>query len=759
MTNSKSIELKKQKFFLQWFYNLPIFSKQMVAFLLLEIMALGLVGIGALMLIRGLRMQLLQESKTELAVIAMSYASKLDEIKIGHKENVEDLVIKNILKTKYTKNTNIFELLFLDEILEDKTSFFSLVDSQTNIIASSGVDRKGKKYNPYYLVSSAIARDKQITSSESISYDELVGEDERLARLLNQNTEANYSNKKIFLVRYIVTPIKNGDKEILGALISREIAKPAIVERVDDILGHGYSAIYLSEPNGQFSIALDREKLDDGTINTNVKLADTSLLEGAIEAKGETVSKWSKLKDINYAMSAKALLNFKGEPIGVLVRGVCVNEINSLILQNLLLQALLLGIVLGISIPLARFLAKTTIQPIHHLRNSTFKFANGDRKVRAEVIANDEVGELAIAFNAMADSISAAEFEREKLFKQRQLEAEIQSQDKEKLQRSISKLLNEIIEAQQGNLAVRVSIEDGEIGSIADAFNLTIEYLRDIVKQVQQVTSSVQNSARHNETSVQKLSDLSNIQVEAISTTLYSVREMGQSIYLVADSAQEAADIAREALGATQTGEKMMSSTVTSIENIRASVAETSKKIKRLAESSQEISKIVNIITGISEKTNLLAFNASIEASRAGEHGHGFRVVADEVRRLAERITESAQDIEQIVSAIQKDTSEVMQTMENSTDQVVRGTKLVNKTKQTLQKLAQLSQQIDLLLQSISTSTVSQTEYSHRVTQTMEDVVDISKNTSTESQIALSSLQELVEVANELQNSISQFQV
>ncbi|MGL5880234.1 MAG: methyl-accepting chemotaxis protein, partial [Xenococcaceae cyanobacterium] len=321
------------------------------------------------------------------------------------------------------------------------------------------------------------------------------------------------------------------------------------------------------------------------------------------------------------------------------------------------------------------------------------------------------------------------------------------------------KLLAEIIETQQGNLTIQAQIEEGEIGSIADAFNLSIENLRSIVMQVQQTTDRVQNSARNNEASVQRLSNLSDIQVKAIAETLYSVREMGQSIYLVADTATEAAQIARDALDATQTGQKMMSHTVNSITQIRTSVAETSKKMKRLGESSQEISKIVNIIAGISEKTNILAFNASIEASRAGEHGHGFRVVADEVRRLAERVTESAQDIEKLVSAIQTDTSEAMHTMETSTNEVVVGTKLVSKTKQTLQKLAQLSQQIDSLLQSISTNTVSQTGYAQTVMETMENVVGMANSTSTESQTLFNSLQELVEEANELQNSVSQFQI
>lgn len=150
-----------------------------------------------------------------------------------------------------------------------------------------------------------------------------------------------------------------------------------------------------------------------------------------------------------------------------------------------------------------------------------------------------------------------------------------------------------------------------------------------------------------------------------------------------------------------------MDRTVGSIETIRTSVAATTKKAKRLAESAQEISKIVSLISGISEKTNLLAFNAAIEASKAGENGKGFRQVANEVRRLAERVTESTKEIEQLVSSIQQGTSDVLKTMEVSFAEVATGTQLVANTKQNLQSLAAVSQEIDSLLQSISVSTVS----------------------------------------------------
>ncbi|MFN5817972.1 MAG: methyl-accepting chemotaxis protein, partial [Pseudanabaena sp.] len=183
------------------------------------------------------------------------------------------------------------------------------------------------------------------------------------------------------------------------------------------------------------------------------------------------------------------------------------------------------------------------------------------------------------------------------------------------------------------------------------------------------------------------------------------------------------------------------------------------KKMKQLAESSQEVSQIVSIISGISEKTNLLAFNASIEAARAGENGQGFRVVADEVRRLADRVTEATREIQLLVTNIQHETTEVLKAMEVGTSEVVAGTQSVEETKDTLKGLAELSQTIDNYLQTISSSTISQTQVSQKVNGIMENANAIAQSTATDTQTVVASLQVLVGVVDELQTSVRQFRL
>jgi methyl-accepting chemotaxis protein len=202
-----------------------------------------------------------------------------------------------------------------------------------------------------------------------------------------------------------------------------------------------------------------------------------------------------------------------------------------------------------------------------------------------------------------------------------------------------------------------------------------------------------------------------------------------------------------------------MNRTVDGILSIRETVAETAKKVKHLGESSQKISTVVNLISTFAAQTNLLALNASIEAARAGEEGRGFAVVADEVRALARQSAEATSEIEQLVAGIQAETNEVVAAMEAGTEQVVTGTKLVDETRQSLNKITTASSKINQLVEAITQATVVQSQASEAVTQTMTNVAKSANNTSKEAGIVSSSFEELLTVANALQEDVRRFKV
>ena len=458
-------------------------------------------------------------------------------------------------------------------------------------------------------------------------------------------------------------------------------------------------------------------------------------------------------------IAVSSIVNSAGKPIAFLVRGTSEQSVDDLLQKTFLLQIGVGSLGLIFVALVARSLGKTLTKPIQELQESAQKFGQGEMDVRAEVRSKDEVGQLAMTFNDMADRVVASSQSMEKTMRERQQESDLQRKQKEELEEGVIRLLLGIEEASKGDLTVKERVETGAVGAITDAFNATIGSLRGLVNQVLDASQQVNQKAQENTESVLNLSQNAIAQTQSIDQATQSVAQMAQSIESVSDTAQSAAAIARQGNEAAKEGQETMDQTVNSIYKIRGGVAEISKKSKRLAESSQEISKIVNIISSISEKTNLLAFNASIEAARAGENGQGFRIVADEVRRLAEMVNLSAQEIEQVILDIQSETAEMTRMMEESTSEVVTGTQLVQQTKETLQNLASISQEIDTLLASISTSTASQRLASVSVTEAMQGVAEVAKETSTSSQTVTDSLNSLSAIALELQDSASRFKV
>ncbi|MCU0527190.1 MAG: methyl-accepting chemotaxis protein [Elainella sp. Prado103] len=337
--------------------------------------------------------------------------------------------------------------------------------------------------------------------------------------------------------------------------------------------------------------------------------------------------------------------------------------------------------------------------------------------------------------------------------------SEERQQEKEHLQQQLVNLLAHVEGAASGNLTVHAEVSTGEIGTVADFFNAIIENLRLIVMQVKQSAQQVNTALGKNEDAIQHLADAAHQQSEETSHILNSVEQMTRSIQDVAESARQTAQVARSASTTAETGGMAMDLTVHNILNLRNTIGDTAKKVKRLGESSQQISQVVSLINQIALQTNLLAINAGIEAARAGEEGRGFAIVAEEVGELAARSAEATQEIEQVVAAIQRETSQVVEAMEQSTLQVVEGTKLVEEAKQSLEEIREVSRQIDGLVQSISEATVSQAATSSAVMQLMQQVTQVSAQTSLSSQHIATAIRQTVTIAQELQSSVEMFTV
>lgn len=378
--------------------------------------------------------------------------------------------------------------------------------------------------------------------------------------------------------------------------------------------------------------------------------------------------------------------------------------------------------------------------------------SKGNLSVQATVYSEDELGQLAASFNEMARIIFTTTNEATR-------KAQEQEEAKENLQRQVIRLLDDVEGAARGDLTVQAEVTADVLGAVADAFNLTIQNLRDIVQQVKVAAREVTRGATNSETFARALSSDALRQAEELAVTLNSVQVMTDSIQRVAEAAREAEAVARDASQIALKGGDAVENTVAGILEIRETVAETTRKVKRLAESSQEISKIVALISQIASRTNLLALNASIEAARAGEAGRGFAIVADEVRQLADKSAKSLKEIEQIVMQIQSETGSVMTAMEEGTQQVIQGTKLAEEAKRSLENIIQVAKRIDSLVRGITADTVEQTETSRAVAQVMQSVELTAQETSQEAQRVSGALQHLVGVSRDLIASVERFRV
>ena len=335
--------------------------------------------------------------------------------------------------------------------------------------------------------------------------------------------------------------------------------------------------------------------------------------------------------------------------------------------------------------------------------------------------------------------------------------AEVQSEQNDRNQQAILRLLDELSSLADGDLTVQATVTEDITGAIADSINYAIEALRDLVTTIDETSILVDAAAKQSEATVRHLVRSSETQAKQAEAASEAVAQMAQSIEEVSGNAERCSDVARHAVDVAHKGGEAVRRTIDGMNTIRETIQDTSKRIKRLGESSQEIGNIVELIEEIAEQTNILALNASIEASRAGEGSRGFAVVADEVQKLAERSTIATRKIEVLVRTIQSDTNEAVVSMERSTTDVVGGALLAENAGAALDEIEQVSHQIASLVHNISISSREQTGATSAITESMRVLRDISAKTKESTNAALAAISKLSELASQLRQTVNGF--
>ncbi len=328
-----------------------------------------------------------------------------------------------------------------------------------------------------------------------------------------------------------------------------------------------------------------------------------------------------------------------------------------------------------------------------------------------------------------------------------------------KTQKAIVNLLDNMKRIADGDLTVRTDITNRTTGAIADAINCTIEELHTLVEQVNQASALVVRASNQAQQVSSGLLAAAQHQTEKIEQTTIAVLGMTESISEISDMAMESARVAKQSLATAEKGTSAVRESIAGMNEIRTYIQDTSKRIKRLGESSQEIGEIVALITDITDQTNVLALNAALQATAAGEAGHGFTVIAQEVQRLAERSTEASKQISELIVTIQGDTQDAIAAMERSTLGVAKGAKRSDAAGRSLEEIEQVSKQLAHLVSNIFDVTNAQTRAAHKVVANMEEILHITRQNTQGTLKTTGSIKQITGFASELKASVSNFKV
>jgi len=399
---------------------------------------------------------------------------------------------------------------------------------------------------------------------------------------------------------------------------------------------------------------------------------------------------------------------------------------------------------LGMIVFFTLFVTYRIIRPVKDLMVVAEALGRGDLSKKANVKTGDELGQLGETLNQTID----------------RLQGLIQTEtDRDKMQHQVMDLLSVVSSAAEGDLTVKAEVTADALGSVADAFNLMITGLMSLVTQAHNVALEIQRSTTDILHSSDRMKQGAEQQTNQIKNASDAVNTMSNTTQRMAQNADAATQTSLKATQAAIKGGASVTETIKGMQRIRAAVQTTGKKIKGLGERSLEIGAIIEVINEIATQTNLLALNAAIEAARAGEQGRGFAVVADEVRKLAERAARATKDITGLIKGIQVETSEAVTVMEEGTREVEEGTKLADQAGAALREIEQIVKQTAVLMTDITKAADDQVEVTAQVVHSMDTISKLTQETTHGVQDTVSTIGKLADLSTRLTSAIGRFKL
>ncbi len=311
-----------------------------------------------------------------------------------------------------------------------------------------------------------------------------------------------------------------------------------------------------------------------------------------------------------------------------------------------------------------------------------------------------------------------------------------------------------------GDLTKRINLDRGdEVGQLAKWFDTFIGNLHGLIKQVSEATQQVAAASTEIAASSEQMATGLSEQQKQSEQVSAAVEEMARSVTEVASKSGSAAQAATESGKEAAEGGKIVEQTVSQMQGIAEQVNTSATSVSALGKKGEQIGQIIGVINDIADQTNLLALNAAIEAARAGEHGRGFAVVADEVRKLAERTTQATEEVAKSIREIQSETGTAVQNIEAGTQRVAEGVELANSAGQALGRIVNASSTLQSMVQSIAAAAEEQSAASEQIARSVESISAVTKESTQGAAQAASAATELSKQAEKLQGLVGRFKL
>lgn len=310
----------------------------------------------------------------------------------------------------------------------------------------------------------------------------------------------------------------------------------------------------------------------------------------------------------------------------------------------------------------------------------------------------------------------------------------------------------------EGNLAPITAEEStDEVGRLVSALSNMIGNWRGIVEKVADAASGMTTASGDLSRRAAQMREGSGVQIESLSEVAAAAEEMSAAVANVAKNAADIAQSATATMGVARDGEQIVDKSVNEVKEISLTVEQSAALVKSLGDKSSQIGTIIGVINDIADQTNLLALNAAIEAARAGEQGRGFAVVADEVRKLAERTAQATAEIGGMIGAIQGEVDKAVGSMESATEKVEAGVALSAQAGGALKNIIRAVNELQEMVQQIASATHQMTESSEQISRDIERVASVSKEVSASSEHTNKAALDITAISSTLQQVVGRF--